>query len=315
MIRVAVRAAAAAAVLLALAAPAGAQSVLASRGLGYPLEPLDARSRGLGGLTTGLAEPVPSFINPASAAGIPAAAFVVAFQPDRYDATAPGVRSSGTTARFPLLMGVFPVSQRLAVQVGYGSYLDQHWQVEQTDSITLTSGRVEVNDRFVSSGGVARLQGGLAYRVTERLSLGISADVLSGAAHDSTVREIGGLATAESGVTNTYSGVMGGVGVRFQPGPAFSASAALHGGGRIRATQKGDSVTFETKDYTTPLRADVGASGRLNERTTLAASASWTGWSSLNDELASTGGARDATSVTGGVEYSGFSFARKVVPL
>jgi hypothetical protein len=315
MIRAAVRSAAAAAALLAFAAPAGAQSLLASRGLGYPLEPLDARARGLGGITTGLAEPVPSFINPASAAGIPAAAFVVAFQPDRYRASGPGIETSGTTARFPLLLGVFPVTQRLAVQVGYGSYLDQHWQVQQTDSITLSTGRVEVNDRFVSSGGVARLQGGLAFRLTERLSLGVSADVLTGAAHDSTVRQIGGLQTAQSGVTNTYSGVMGGIGARWQPGAAFSASAAVHGGGRIRARSESDSVSLETKDYTSPVRADLGASGRLNERTVLAASASWTGWSSLNDALAGSGGARDAASVTAGVEYSGFSFARKAVPL
>ncbi|HEX9936316.1 MAG TPA: hypothetical protein VGB15_04315 [Longimicrobium sp.] len=312
MIRAGLCAAAAAALLAA--APAGAQSVLASRGLGYPLEPLEARSRGLGGITTGLAEPAPSLINPASAAGIPAAGFIVAFQPDLYSATGSGVETSGTTARFPLLLGVFPVSPRLAVQVGYGSYLDQHWQVQQTDSITLSTGRVEVNDRFISSGGIARLQGGVGYRVTERLSLGASVDVFTGAAHDSTVREISGLQTAQSSVTYAYSGVSGGIGARWQAGTAFSASAALHGGGRLRAKADDDSTVAATvKDYNTPLRADVGASARLNPRTIVAASASWTGWSSLDDEL--TGGARDASSVTGGVEYTGLTFARKTVPL
>ena len=71
---------AAGAALLAgfLAAPAGAQSVFASRGLGYPIEPLDARSRGLGGVTTGLAEPAASLVNPASVAGTPVYGFVVA---------------------------------------------------------------------------------------------------------------------------------------------------------------------------------------------------------------------------------------------
>ncbi|HET7234373.1 MAG TPA: hypothetical protein VFJ16_30445, partial [Longimicrobium sp.] len=310
-----VRAAAAAAALLALAAPAGAQSVLASRGLGYPLEPLDARSRGLGGITTGLAEPVPSFINPASGAGIPAAAFLVAFQPDVYDASGSGVSASGTTARFPLLLGVFPVSPRLSIQVGYGSYLDQHWQVQQSDSITLSTGRVAVNDRFVSSGGVARLQGGVGYRVTERLSLGVSAEAFTGAANDTTTREIGGLSTAETAVTYAYSGVQGGAGVRWQPATAFSASAAVHGGGRIRARADDDSLGTSNREYTSPLRADVGASARLNPSTMLAASASWTGWSSLNDELSASGGSRDAASVTAGVEYTGVTFARKTIPL
>lgn len=315
MIRAVVRASAAAAALLALAAPAGAQSVLASRGLGYPLEPLDARARGLGGLTTGLAEPTPSLINPASAAGIPVAAFVVAFQPDVYSATGNGVDASGTTARFPILLGVFPVSQRLALQVGYGSYLDQHWQVQQTDSITLTNGRVEVNDRFVSSGGIARLQGGVSYRLTPRLALGASADVFTGAANDSIIRQIGGLQAALSAVTYAYSGVQGGVGVRWQPGTALSASAALHGGGHLRAKADDDSLGASAKEYSSPLRADVGASARLNERTILAAGASWTGWSTLDDNLVSAGGARDAASVTAGVEYTGFTFARKAVPL
>ncbi|HEU4562822.1 MAG TPA: hypothetical protein VFS20_33640 [Longimicrobium sp.] len=316
MIRAGLRAAAVAAALLAVA-PAGAQSVLASRGLGYPLEPLDARARGLGGITTGLAEPAPSLINPASAAGIPVAGFIVAFQPDRYSASGPGLESSGTTARFPLLLGVFPVSPRLAVQVGYGSFLDQHWKVQQTDSITLSTGKVEVTDRFVSSGGVAKLQGAVGYRVTERLAVGASVDVLTGAAHDSTVREISGLATAQSTVTYAYSGVVGGIGARWQPGTAFSASAALHGGGRIRAAADDDSTgaAGTSKEYSSPLRADVGASARLNARTMLAASASWTGWGALNDELAGSGGARDAASVTAGAEYTGLTFARKVVPL
>jgi len=316
MTRSAVRAAAAAAALLAFAAPAGAQSVLASRGLGYPLEPIDARARGLGGITTGLPDPVPSLINPASAAGIPAASFLVAFQPDQYDATGPGVTASGSTARFPLIVAVFPVTPRISAQVGYGSYLDQHWQVQQTDSITLSTGRVEVNDRFVSAGGVSRLQGALGYRVTDRLSLGASLDVLTGAANDSVVREIGGLETAATAVTYAYSGVSGGLGARFQPGGGLSLSAAVHGGGTIRAkADSASSATNATREYTSPVRADVGASTRLVGASVLAVSGSWTRWSQLDDELASQGGARDAASVTAGVEYAGFNFARKMVPL
>lgn len=316
MIRNAVRAAAAAAALCALAVPAAAQSVLASRGLGYPLEPLDARSRGLGGITTGLPDPVPSLINPASAAGIPAAAFLVALQPDHYNASGTGVSASGTTVRFPLLLAVFPVTSRLAAQVGYGSYLDQHWQVQQTDSITLSTGRVEVNDRFVSAGGVARLQGALGYRATEKLSVGASVDVFTGAANDSIVREIEGLQTAQTAVTYAYSGVSGGLGVRFQPNTGLSFSGAVHAGGHLRARADSSSATDRvTKDYSTPLRADVGGSARLTGSTIVAASASWTGWGKLDDELSTSGGAQDAASVTAGVEYGGVSFARKAVPL
>jgi hypothetical protein len=240
-------------------------------------------------------------------------AFIVVLQSDAFDATAGDIHDTGTTARFPLLLGVFPVSPRLAVQVGYGSYLDQHWQVQQADSIDLSTGRVPVTDRFVSSGGIARLQAALAYRVAEKLSLGISGEMLTGAAHDTTVREIGGLVPAVTGVTYTYSGLGGGLGARWQPSTVFSASAAVHAGGRIRA--ESDSTGVERKDYTNPVRVDAGASAKLTGQALVVASASWQGWSSLNDELASSGGARDAASATAGVEYNGFSLLGKPVPL
>lgn len=308
------RGAAGAALLALLAAPAGAQSVLASRGLGYPVEPLDARSRGLGGVTTGLPDPVISMVNPASVAGIPAYGFVVAMQPDRYDATAGTVRSTGTTVRFPLLMAAIPAGPRLALQVGYGAYLDQHWRVEQSDSIDLSTGRVGVQDRFISSGGVARFQAGAGYRVTERFSVGAAADVFTGAAHDSTTRDITGLQLAQSEVVFRYSGIGGRLGARFQPSSRSSISAVVHGGGHIRAESQ-DTTGRERKDYTNPLGVDAGASAQVGQNTIVVASGRWAGWSAANDELASVGGARDALAVAGGVEYLGVSLFRKALPL
>lgn len=308
------RSAACAVLLAALsAAPAAAQSLLSSRGLGFPIDPLDARSRGLGGVTTGLADPMPSLVNPASAGGIPAFAVVVAMQPDRWTSTAGPVSTSTTTVRFPLLAAVLPVTQRLAVQVGYGAFLDQHWAVEQTDSMDLSTGRVGVTDRFASAGGVAHFQAGAAYMLTSRLSVGAAADVFTGAAHDSAVRTITGLTPALNAVVYTYSGVGLALGARYQPNTRFSASAAFHGGGHIHA--KSDSTGTETKDYTNPLQVDGGASARLGAATTLVASAHWAGWSQVNDALSGSGGARDETSVAGGLEYGGVNLFGKAIPL
>jgi len=306
---------AAGAALLAgfLAVPAGAQSVLASRGLGYPVEPLDSRSRGLGGVTTGLADPTPSLLNPASVAGTLVYGFLVSMQPDHYDATAGAISTSGTTVRFPVLMAVIPASSRLALQVGYGSYLDQHWAVEQSDSIDLTTGRVGVRDRFSSSGGVARFQAGAGYRLTDRLSLGLALDVFTGAAHDSTERTITGFLPAQSEVVYSYSGLGAGLGARWQPSARTSVSAAVHGGGHIRA--ESDSVGNERKDYSNPLSVDAGGSARIGSATTLVLSGRWAGWSTVNDELAASGGARDAAAVAGGVEYTGLSLFRKAMPV
>jgi hypothetical protein len=308
------RGAAGAALLAAfVAAPGAAQSVFASRGLGYPIEPLDARSRALGGVTTGLAEPAVSMVNPASAAGTAVYGFVVALQPDRHSATAGSVQSSGTTVRFPLLMAVIPATPRLALQFGYGAYLDQHWQVVQSDSITLTSGRVGVQDRFTSSGGIGRFQAGAGYRLTERLSFGVSADVFTGAVHDSSERTITGFLPAQSEVVYRYSGLAAGLGARWQPNERASVSAVVHGGGHISA--ESDSTGNERKDYANPLSVDAGGSARIGSATTLVASARWAGWSTLNDELAASGGARDVAAVAGGVEYTGLNVFRKTMPV
>lgn len=309
------RIAAGAALLALAAAPAAAQSVFASRGLGYPLEALDARSRALGGVTTGLAEPTPSLVNPASVAGLQAYAFVVALQPDRFDATIGGSQESkGSTVRFPMLTAALPVTSKLTLQVGYGAYLDQNWQVVQSDSIDLSTGRVGVEDRFASAGGVSRFQAGAGYQLTDRLALGVSVDAFTGAAHDTAVRTISGFLPATSEVTYRYSGLGLGLGARYQPTDRTSVSAAVHGGGRIRA--ESDSVSAQAKEYTNPLAVDAGASARLGSTMTVVASGRWAGWSSVDDELAAgSGGARDAMGVSAGLEYVGFSFFRKPLPL
>jgi hypothetical protein len=186
--------------------------------------------------------------------------------------------------------------------------------VEQSDSINLSTGRVGVQDRFSSSGGVARFQAGAGYRLSERLSLGVAADVFTGAAHDSSERTIAGFLPAQSEVVYTYSGIGAGLGARWQPSERTSISAAVHGGGRIHA--EADSAGgHEAKDYSNPLSVDAGASARIGANTMVVLSGRWAGWSTVNDELSASGGARDAAAVAGGVEYTGFSVFRKTLPL
>ncbi|HEU0055020.1 MAG TPA: hypothetical protein VFQ39_17660, partial [Longimicrobium sp.] len=241
------------AVLLAAAPSAGAQSILSSRGLGYPLQPLDARLRGLGGVSTGLESPRLSMVNPADAAGLPAPGLVFTFQPDVYDASAGNVEASGSTARFPLILAGFPLGRRFTGTVGYGSFLDQNWKVEQTDSLDLATGRVEVNDRFVSRGAVARFRAGGAYRLTDRVAVGLAADLFTGAVHDSATRTIGGTFPAVSGVRYTYTGVGLTAGARYT-GSAVTVGAALSGGGKLNV-EASDSLD-PGKEYTNPLRVD-----------------------------------------------------------
>lgn len=318
MIRVRIAAAAAAA--LALAAPAApAQSVLSARGLGYPVEPLDARSRGLGGITTGLGDPHLSLINPAAVVGLPAAGLSVTFQGDEIESVTPGREQTFSTARFPTIQAAFPLGERVVASLGYASVLDQNWSVSRVDSLELGGQRRQVVDVFESEGGAARLRLGAGYRVLPRVDVGAALDVYTGSARDSLVRSIEGLNGAVQGADYTWQGVGFSAGARWR-GNALSVSAAVSGGGEL--TAEPDDAEIEGASYTLPLTFDAGASGRLTQRLLAAVSLRMSRWSSLEDELESGegtagygAGVRDAMQVAGGVEYDGLRLLGRPLPV
>jgi hypothetical protein len=308
-------AAAAAAVLSVLAAgQAPAQSLLSASGLGTPLEPVDARARGLGGLPLGLPEPQMSLVNPAAAVGLPAAGLTVTFQADEIASTAGDQAEDYTTARFPSIQVAFPIGQRLVATLGYASVLDQNWAVERQDSIDITGERLAVLDRFRSSGGVARLRAGTGYRLLPRLDVGAALDVYTGALRDTVYRIFpgGGIAPSITGTTYEWRGLGLSAGARWR-GDAFSLSAAVSAGGSLTAEAQDSGVV--SKDYTLPMQLDVGGSARIAQQALVAISARWQGWGAADADVAASGGARDATQVAGGVEYEALRFLGRPVPL
>ena len=306
---------------------ASAQSLFASRGLGYLNAPLDGRARGLGGVGTGLPGANLSLVNPAGIAGLQAPAILVAFQPDFYSSDAGGASNSGTTARFPLIQVAAPFGTRWAASAGYGTYLDQSWSAERQDTLSFT-GRapVTVTDRFVSRGGVARLRLGGAYGVTERIAIGAGLDIFTGELRDTLTRvlnadtALGGTVFTPSrqGTAWGYRGVGGTVGARWTPVEALNLAAAVSFGGQLRARPTGDSVSklgLSGKEYTLPVTVNAGASGRVSVGALLAVSGEWARWSASDADLAAVGGARDSWSLAGGVEWDGSREGRSSFPV
>jgi hypothetical protein len=310
--------AAAAAVALSVlsAGDAPAQSLLSVRGLGLPLEPVDARARGMGGLPIGLPEPGMSLVSPADAVGLPAAGLSVTFQADEVSAQAGDQATDFTTARFPVIQLAFPIGERLVGTLGYAAVLDQNWAVTRDDSIDIAGTRLGVTDRFRSNGGVARLRGGVGYRALPRLDVGAAVDLYTGAVRDSVFRlfpPTSGLGSTVTGTTYEWQGLGLSAGARWR-GEGFSLSAALSGGATLTAEPQDSGVVG--KDYSLPLQVDAGASARIAQQALVAVSARWTGWSGLEEDLsAGSGGARDATQLAGGLEYEGLRFIGRPVPL
>lgn len=304
----------AAAALAAAAPPAAAQSLLANRGLGLVVEPSDARARGLGGVRLGLADDLLSWSNPAEAVGIPAPGFKVVYQFDDFRADYAGQTVDGSTARFPLILGGFALSDRWAVTAGVGGFLDQNWAVERVDSLLIGPDTVAVLDRVSSEGAVVRARIGTGYRLLDGLSLGVGADFFLGG-----VEQFRGRSFPTQGEPDccraqwTYSGIGAVAGVDWQPNEAVRVGASVTSGGALRA--RSDDSLAVNREYDLPATVAAGASGRVAGELLLALSADWAGWSSLDQALTEVGGARDTWSMMGGAEYDGLRVADRPVPL
>jgi len=314
-------AAAVAAALAGIAAPAAAQSVFAARGLGYPLEALDARARGLGGLPVGLPEPHLSLVNPAASVGLPSAGLSVTFQGDGLTSQTAGGEHEFSTSRFPAIQAAFPFGPRFVATLGYAAFLDQNWAATRVDSMVLGGEMRDFADIFQAQGGAARLRAGAGYRLGRRLDVGAALDVYTGALRDSVTRSIEGLNPTVRGTDYTWEGLGFSAGARWR-GNAASLTAVVTGGGDLKAEPRDSAVVG--KAYALPLTFDVGASARIAQSSTAALSVRWARWSSADEALAQAdagdgagygGGARDVMQVAGGLEYEAMRLLGRPMPV
>jgi hypothetical protein len=307
-------------------APAGveAQSVYAARGLGFPLEAQDARSQGLGGVAVGLPGAEISWANPAAAVGLLAPGLVFSYQFDNFDAQGPGTTASGTAARFPMMLGAFPAGDRIVLTAGYGSFLDQNWRVEQPDTLLVFGDTVPVLDIAHSVGGVARLRLGGAYQIAEGVGVGLGLDVYSGSVERLEGRLFPGEFTpgcCRAGWNYRGLGVTGGV--HWSPTGDTGLGVSISHGGTLEATPRAGLGTdvggvvpiARSISYNLPLTARVGGSGRLGQDLLVAVSGNYAGWSALDDDLGAQGGAQDAWTVQGGLEWDGLTIRERPVPI
>ncbi len=304
------------AIVCANAAPAAAQSVFATRGLGYLIEPVDARARAMGGVDLGLPDPQLSWSNPASAVGIVAPGLVFAYQYDNFDSDQLGSDLEGKTARFPLLLAGAPIGGRAVLQIGVGSFLDQNWQFERPDTLILGAGdTIPVVDRLTSEGGAARVRLGIATRVVESLAVGFALDLYTGTLSRSQGRVFpaGDYVTGRESARWSYGGVGTTAGVHWSPGEAVGIGLAVTAGGTLEATDEEGSTPMTS--YELPGTVRAGVSGRIGQETLVALSGSWSGWSSLDEALAAEGGARDTYSLEGGAEWAGIVIRDRRVPV
>lgn len=314
VLRRAVLGAVAAAAVVA-APPAAAQSLFSSGGLGLIGEAGDARGDALGGLGLGLPGAEISWYNPAGAVGLPAAGLRVSAQLDGFDATYGGRESSGSTARFPLILAAFPIGTRGAVTAGFSGLVDQNWMFEQQDTLVIGGDSVSVIDRILSDGGASRLRLAGAYRLLPGLSVGVGGELFTGGVRRVSGRVFpgqSGPACCAAQWTYSGAGVLGSI--DWSPSEALGMAVAATGGGELRAKATAGEGA-EDRSYDLPVTVTGGVSARLTTNLLVALGGEWGGWSSLNEALAEEGGSRDSYSLHGGIEMDLLNIAGRPLPL
>jgi len=292
---------------LALASgPAAAQMPTTSLGLGYPVNAVDARSAGMGGVGIGLLGGTFSDRNPADLTAFQVATLSFTGSPQHVSLQG---YSAGKTSRseIPVLGIVVPVGG-WAFGVQASSYLDQDWAVRLQDTLSATAGDFPYTERREHNGGVSAVDFSVA-RSIGPLSLGVTYGRLVGNLRESFTRRfeasVDSSALAPNPVTDdaqwSYSGWHVRAGGGLQIGDRIRVGAAYTWAGDLHATR--DSVgTFHR--FPLPDSWAVGASARPLGDLLLSFGGGWQGWSSADASLTGTR-ARDVRWGGAGVEFSG----------
>lgn len=309
------------AVILLVAAPAAAQSVLAAGGLGVPIDPLDARARAVGAVGPGLfgTGVVPG--DPAAALGLTVPTLTFSLQSSWITVEQAGGRSTETASRFPAFGAAYPVRDWGTLTVTYGSFLDQRWNFERDREVALgTGGTTGVTDRFVSEGGISAIRVGFAHRVSGALGVGAAVGGYTGNVLRRFSRSFDSLGVNvpvdafQTGGRWAYSGMVADLGLVLDVEGVFRAAATASWSSDLEASP--DSTTEGTvKSYDLPLQLRAGMSGALAPGLAASVSVAYADWSAIGADLAQATAAGGTTSFGAGIEWERATLFGRGLPL
>jgi hypothetical protein len=297
-------------------APADAQSVFATRGLGVPILPADARSMSLGGITTGLFGLNPSLDNVAETGGLVRRGISASFQPSSRAFEIDGASDNLSSTRFPLIHAFYPARPRIVVSLGYGAFLDQGWGLTTDQRVLLGTDSVTTRDVARSTGGIAQMKLGAAFMVRPGLWIGAGGGLYTGSVEREVERLFpdSGQSDLRSFTTRTrwtYLAPLATFGVRFDIGAIGRVGAGVTWAGKLDAEGQ-DSAAID-RSYDLPLQGHFGMSALLAPGLLASVNAQYAGWDVATDDFRSNGivgnaeastTARNTWSFGGGLEYA-----------
>jgi hypothetical protein len=305
--------------LAVVPATASGQSLFATRGMGLPLAPVDARARALGGMGIGLLGLSTSLVNPAELAGLTRRGIVAVLQSGSAAPSVAGEKGDIDAARFPLVRLIFPFG-RVVTSLGYGSSLEQSWGIQRSGRDLVGSDSIDVLDVVESTGGLSRivLAAGIPLSPTFAVGaeIGLHAGVLDRSIRRSFPDTASTLNPFETRYRWGYEGPVATLGARWDPRSGVRLGAAVTLSGHVDV----EGRTPESRDdrFRPPLRVAAGGSAWLSSLWLATAAVEWSGRGGDAETVFGSSDAigvrRDAWHVGGGLEYHGVRSGQRSIP-
>ena len=304
------------AALVAAPSQLEAQSLVARAGLGLPVEPLDARSRAMGGAGIGLSGAYLLATDPAAAAGLVLPSVTGSYQPTRSTLT-DGTRAG--RARFPVVGASYPYRANV-FSVQFSGFLDQDWEVSSERVLTVSGGSVGATDTFRSSGGIGQARIGVARRVAESLSIGLSLGTYTGSMERTFERVLDaddfGLDVEPFVIQGRWraSGKTAVLGAVWNPGTLLQLAASAAWSGDLELRSAGEGVG-EDGTYAMPFELRAGGTFTLAGDLGLALGVSYADWSGTGADFENEMARGAAWSYGAGVEWSATTLLGRSIPI
>jgi hypothetical protein len=269
----------AAALAAAAGSSAAAQGTLSTQGFGYPAGPLSARALATGG-GVGELDPL-SALNPAALTTWGRSGLYAQYGPELRSVEANGQTDQSTVIRFPLIAGAINSGQDWTFGLSFSNLLDRTWETQTTGWYQLQGGdSVAYTQIFKSGGGLNNVRFAAAYRLSNRIRLGLGLHYITGQ-NSLTVGEQfadSGYATFLQVTTVNATGTAVSAGAEWSPinSLAFGLSGQL--GGVMRG-RRNDSLVSDAR---VPGRAGMSVIFAGVAGVVLTADAEWMQWSAMN---------------------------------
>ncbi len=307
--------------VLVLHVPLTAQVPVTSLGVGYPVDPVDARAAALGNTGIGLLGGSFSIRNPADLILHQDPGFGISLSGEAVSVLGP--RQSTTTGRerFPAIRAIVPFS-RFAVSLGFRSEFDQDWSGLAQDTLRFDDGLVPFEERREHDGGVSSVDASLATNLGP-LGVGVSARRLTGSLRQSLVRtfdaptgEAPSLVTVSGSQDLSYHAWRFTAGALLGVSDRLVVSGAYSQGGTLTTSVldlQGEVASESTIDF--PASVELGASFRITDGLLLTGALGRSNWSGEVGGLVGGSSLHSATWAGGGLEFRGVTLLGGELPL